>query len=245
MRTNHTPQMITKMLKSLESKELVQSVMSVKHPNRKMYLLKHLRPSEDIAGGPWQTEGEFDMPLIKAISEVVERIIEQETCVRVPGDFNNYDKHNVDRATDIAQKKAQARAIIDIEDIGAPVQLQRPPLDPNSITSALRENIKYPTAASIRDVIMKAQVIKDKDIQVADMEQLLEMMVLEGRLEKTSGTNYRLATREVEMTESYNGFVDAPCGNCPVFHLCGQEGEISARTCVYFGEWLDTESEEV
>jgi DNA-directed RNA polymerase III subunit RPC6 len=76
------------------------------------------------------------------------------------------------------------------------------------------------------------------------MEQLLEMMVLDGRLEKISGTNYRTVLTATD-TKVYNGFVDAPCGNCPVFDLCGDEGEISARSCVYFGQWLETQSEEV
>ncbi|KAH7110356.1 RNA polymerase Rpc34 [Dendryphion nanum] len=239
MRTNHTPQMITKILKSLESKDLVQSVMSVKNPNRKMYLLKHLRPSEDIAGGPWQTDGEFDMNLIKIITDVVETIIDIETHIKVPADWNNWDQSNIDRTADIARKKAQARGAVDIEDIGTTRAR-------SAEVKALRDNLKYPTAASILDKILERQIIKDKEIRISDMDQLLEMMVLDGRIEKTSGTNYRLPTRaSKDNREGYNGFVDAPCGNCPVFHLCGDDGEISARTCVYFADWLDTESEAV
>ena len=76
MRTHVTQQVLTKCLKSLESKDLVQSVMSVKFPNRKMYLLKHLRPSEDIAGGPWQSEGDFDTALIETISGIVAQLFQ-------------------------------------------------------------------------------------------------------------------------------------------------------------------------
>jgi DNA-directed RNA polymerase III subunit RPC6 len=71
------------------------------------------------------------------------------------------------------------------------------------------------------------------------------MMVLEGRLEKLSGTNYRLAMKAQDVDEGMNGFVDAPCGTCPVFDLCGDSGEITARTCVYFTEWLSSVTEEV
>ncbi|KAF2013880.1 DNA-directed RNA polymeras-like protein III subunit Rpc34 [Aaosphaeria arxii CBS 175.79] len=244
MRTNVTTQMLNKCLKSLESKDLVQSVMSVKHPNRKMYLLKHLRPSEDIAGGPWQSEGEFDMPLIRIVAEVVEKIIEKETCLEVPGNWNDYPRAATqDRSAEIARKKAQQKEVMDIED--TPVRTFRPPRDPNRITTVLRDSPKYPTATSLRDAINNANIIKDKSLSVADMEQLLEMMVLEGRLEKIMGNNYRLASRALSTQENFNGFVDAPCGNCPVFEICSDEGEISARTCVYFGEWLDTESEAV
>ncbi|KAF2263052.1 RNA polymerase Rpc34 [Lojkania enalia] len=208
-KTNLTAQALSKCLKSLEAKNLVQSVMSVKFPNRKMYLLKHLQPSEEVAGGPWQSEGDFDAALIDTISRVVESYMQKETCLNLPMDWNQYPTS--DRTSAIARKK----------------RIQN-----------------YPTALSVRNAIMSMGIIKDKNIAEQDMEQLLEMMVLDGKLEKVSGTNYRtcITSREVE---SYNGFVDAPCGNCPVFELCGDEGEISARTCVYFGEWLQTESEPV
>lgn len=209
--------------------------MSVKTPNRKMYLLKHLRPSEDIAGGPWQSEGEFDIALINTVERLVEQIIARNTCVQVPAGYNAYD-----RSAAIAVKKdqVQGHGVMDIEDAPA-VKPYHPPA--NTKSRVLLHQPKYPTAASLRNDIMALNVIKDKDIRESDMEQLLEMMVLEGRLEKMSGTNYRLAMKAVDAgDDGLNGFVDAPCGTCPVFDLCTDTGEISARTCVYFGEWLGT-----
>lgn len=240
-RTNVTQQVLTKCLKSLESKDLVQSVMSVKFPNRKMYLLKHLRPSEDIAGGPWQTDGDFDMALIDTVSDLVARRVESETCIKIRGNWSDYAA--ADRAAAIARKKAHVQAVRDIED-APPVKPFRPPVDPNASRLVHRNNPHYPTAASLSEWLNGTGLLKGKIVREDDMEQLLETMVLDGRLEKISRTNYRvvLATTDVKV---FNGFVDAPCGNCPVFDLCGDEGEISARTCVYFGEWLGTESEQV
>jgi len=237
-KTNVTQQTLTKCLKSLESKDLVQSVMSVKYPNRKMYLLKHLKPSEDIAGGPWQSEGDFDTALIDIISGAVAAYVEQETCIKVPGNWNDYD-----RTAAIAQKKASVLgAIRDIEEAPA-VKPYEPSRDPNAFKLVHRHNPHYPTAASVAEWLNNKQILRGKTVREDDMEQLLEMMVLDDRLEKTSGTNYRTVLKATD-TKVYNGFVDAPCGNCPVFDLCGDEGEISARTCVYFGQWLETESEE-
>jgi len=239
MRTNVTQQVLTKCLKSLESKDLVQSVMSVKFPNRKMYLLKHLKPSEDIAGGPWQSEGDFDTALIDAISSVIAQHIENETCVKVPGNWNDYGQH--DRAAEIARKKAQVQGIRDIEEAPAVKPYNR---DPHSSKLVHKNSPTYPTAASVATWLNSKEVLRGKTCREDDMEQLLEMMVLDGRLEKISGTNYRTVLTAVD-SKVYNGFVDAPCGNCPVFDLCGDEGEISARTCVYFGQWLETQSEEI
>lgn len=241
MRTNVTQQVLTKCLKSLESKDLVQSVMSVKFPNRKMYLLKHLRPSEDIAGGPWQSEGDFDTALIEAISQIVAQHIENETCIKVPGNWNDYERP--DRTAEIAQKKAQMQGIRDIEEVPA-VKSHHAPRDANATKIVHRNSPQYPTSASVAEWLNSKEVLRGKTVREDDMEQLLEMMVLDGRLEKISGTNYRTVLIAAD-TKVYNGFVDAPCGNCPVFDLCGDEGEISARTCVYFGQWLETTSEEV
>ena len=240
-RTNVTQQVLTKCLKSLESKDLVQSVMSVKFPNRKMYLLKHLQPSEDIAGGPWQSEGDFDMALIDTISGIVAQHVEHETCIKVPGNWNDYAQ--TDRAAAIAQKKAEVQGMRDIEEAPA-VRPYRPSRDPNTSKLVHKNNPQYPTSASVAEWLNSKEILRGKFVREDDMEQLLEMMVLDGRLEKISGTNYRTVLTAFD-TKVYNGFVDAPCGNCPVFDLCGDEGDISARTCVYFGQWLETQSEEV
>lgn len=213
--------------------------MSVKFPNRKMYLLKHLQPSEDIAGGPWQSEGDFDIALIDTISGIVAQYVENETCIKVPGNWNEYVSE--DRTAAIAQKKAEVQRVRDIEEAPA-VKPYRPSRDPNSSRLVHKNNPQYATAASVAEWLNSKEILRGKHVREDDMEQLLEMMVLDGRLEKISGTNYRTVLTAAD-TKVYNGFVDAPCGNCPVFDLCGNEGDISARTCVYFGEWLDTLSE--
>ncbi|KAH8640611.1 DNA-directed rna polymerase III subunit [Alternaria alternata] len=211
--------------------------------DKKMYLLKHLKPSEDIAGGPWQSEGDFDTALIDTISGIVAQHVENETCIRVPGNWNDYEITG-DRTAAIAQKKAEVLgAVRDIEEAPA-VKPYNPSRDPNTSKLVHRHNPQYPTAASVAQWLNSKEILRGKTVREDDMEQMLEMMVLDDRLEKISGTNYRTVLRATD-TKVYNGFVDAPCGNCPVFDLCGDEGEISARTCVYFGQWLETTSEEI
>ncbi|KAF2230272.1 hypothetical protein EV356DRAFT_536523 [Viridothelium virens] len=36
-----------------------------------------------------------------------------------------------------------------------------------------------------------------------------------------------------------NGFAEAPCARCPVFSICGEDGPVSAASCLYFEDWLD------
>jgi DNA-directed RNA polymerase III subunit RPC6 len=151
----------------------------------------------------------------------------------VPPHYNNYD-----RSEAIAHKRAQVLGVQDIEDAPA-VQPHAPPKR-TTPRRVLLDEPKYPTAASLLTEVNNTGIVTGKTIQESDMEQLLEMMVLEGRLEKLSGTNYRLAVKATDVDEGMNGFVDAPCGTCPVFDLCGDSGEITARTCEYFTLWLET-----
>lgn len=238
-KTNLTQPTVTKYLKSLESKDLIQAVMSVKTPNRKMYLLKHLKPSEDVAGGPWQNEGDFDMALIEIATQVIANKVKEETCIKVAGNWNNYTP--TVRKLGILHKKALVKGVPDIEDSLA-VQHYEPPPDAAQATLVHRNNPILPTTTSLTDYLNDTHLLRGKTVRESDMEQLLEMMVLDGTLEKVTATAYRTVLPPTKQV--YNGFVDAPCGNCPVFDLCSDEGPITARTCTYFAEWLDTTSEE-
>jgi DNA-directed RNA polymerase III subunit RPC6 len=234
-RTNVTAQVLTKCLKSLESRDLVTSFTSVKGGSKKMYILKDLKPSEDVAGGPWQSDGDFDMGLIEVAVQLTTQYVQRETLVKVAPNWNNYVP--ADRSAAIAQKKAQVHAVRDIED--APPALYRPPVRRNA-HFVHKTNAPYVTAASAAAFINSSGVIRGKTVRDSDMEQLLEMMVLDGRLEKANVTSYR-SVLDATDTHVFNGFVDAPCGTCPVFDLCIDEGPISARTCQYFADWLGTE----
>ena len=237
-KTNLAQPTVTKYLKSLESKELIQAVMSVKTPNRKMYLLKHLTPSEDVAGGPWQNEGDFDSALIDIATQVIGKKVEEETCIRVAGNWNTYA--SPDRQAAIAHKKAQVKGLPDIEDGLAVQPYKAPESGPPRLVH--RSNPFYPTTTSLAEYLNSIQLLRGKTVRESDMDQLLEMMVLDGTLEKVTATTYRTVLPPSKQV--YNGFVDAPCGNCPVFDLCSDEGPITARTCAYFAEWLETTSEE-
>jgi len=36
-----------------------------------------------------------------------------------------------------------------------------------------------------------------------------------------------------------NGFTQTPCGICPVFNQCSNEGEITPQKCIYMESWLE------
>ena len=219
--------------------------MSVKFPSRRMYLLKHLQPSPDVVGGRWQKDGDWDVALMDTVADIVAQYIQEETCILVPANWNPW--RDSEMAPAIEKKKAEVRAaraaVQDVEDTPRlrPFKFDQDPRAPQLL---YRDEPSYPTATSVADWLNSKEILTDGGVTEEDMTHILEKMELQGRLQEMRGGGYRtdLATRR---TKPSNGFVDSPCGICPVFDRCGDSGEITARTCKYFAEWLGTESEEV
>ncbi|KAJ1020616.1 hypothetical protein NDA16_004009 [Ustilago loliicola] len=67
-RTGLHQTIINRCLKSLEQKQLVKAVKSVKYPTRKIYMLFGLTPSIELSGGPWYTDNELDTGFINELS---------------------------------------------------------------------------------------------------------------------------------------------------------------------------------
>ena len=75
----------------------------------------------------------------------------------------------------------------------------------------------------------------------SEVSQLLDILCWDGRLEKIrNGRSYkairRVAGEDVAVLE--NGLTESPCGRCPVFDICEDDGPVNARTCEYFQDWL-------
>lgn len=93
----------------------------------------------------------------------------------------------------------------------------------------------YPTLNQIYLWVKNADVT-EVELAEADIKSLLDVLVYDGRIERTVGGTAYKASRKVDPT---NGFTEAPCGRCPVFNLCREGGPVSASNCKYFEEWLN------
>lgn len=70
-RTGLHQTIINRCLKSLEQKQLVKAVKSVKYPTRKIFMLFGLTPSIELSGGPWYTDNELDTGFINELSMAI------------------------------------------------------------------------------------------------------------------------------------------------------------------------------
>lgn len=68
---------LSKCLKSLESKKLIKPVKSAKNATRKLYMLYELEPASEISGGPWFTDFELDSEFIDGLATMSSKLIRQ------------------------------------------------------------------------------------------------------------------------------------------------------------------------
>jgi DNA-directed RNA polymerase III subunit RPC6 len=226
LKSNLHQSVVTRCLKSLEGKSLIKEIRSVKTPKRKIYMLTHYEPSEDVSGGPWHADGELDLELIETLTHFILEFVRAQSWAEM---------NHAQYATWKAQKKAA---------VAASQPPERPPLGPHRRPLIPKApEATYPTAAQILSHVMDTGIVEGVVLRESDFRALLDMMEWDGLLERMGGTGYR-TTRSGMVAEAAdgagqgNGLSDAPCGTCPVFNLCEDGGPVNAGNCVYFEEWL-------
>ncbi|MCJ1313705.1 34-kDa subunit of RNA polymerase III (C) [Agyrium rufum] len=238
-RTNLHPTTMNRCLKALENKSMIRAIQSAKFPTRKTYILFNLQPSEDITGGPFYTDGKLDEVLIQYLQENVEKYIRGRSWrdrggggagaaaggIRVDATKPNGGLAGVatdHRAADAAYFNAGEHDVRG-RDIPMPPGFKG-----------------YPTIPEITRAINSFNLVS-LAIKEAEMKQLLDILCWDGRVMKVMGGKGYKAVRAAGSHSEYdieNGLTQAPCGRCPVFDLCEEDGPVNARDCVYFQEWL-------
>lgn len=84
-------------------------------------------------------------------------------------------------------------------------------------------------------------------LTVQDIESILYTLICDGKIEKqtvavTSNADNGIKQnlyRSVKQTLDSSPVVRNPCGICPVFKDCHDDGLITPETCIYLNKWLD------
>ncbi|KAI9821111.1 MAG: 34-kDa subunit of RNA polymerase III (C) [Pycnora praestabilis] len=228
MRANIHQSILTRCLKSLETRNFIKTIKSVKYPARKIYMLSSLTPSEDQTGGPWFTDGELDTDFIEVLSKYVTHFISRRSWARATSSMGAVKKATMSKAeAEVARAKALEGKKQQNKIIGELL-----PLPPGYR--------KYPTLTEITENLNKSGVTQERLVEV-DVRQLLDVLCYDGKVEKVMGTGYKAVLQPEGEDEvgPRNGLTESPCGRCPVFNLCEEGGPVSASNCEYFKIWLD------
>jgi len=105
---------------------------------------------------------------------------------------------------------------------------------------ALTEKV-YANVEEVAAFIQATGVVK-VPLSLDDIQTILNTLVYDGRIEETKdprpGAKRNAVMYKLSHVSMPNFLTQIPCGKCPVFDLCGPEGDINPNNCVYFAEWL-------
>lgn len=110
---------------------------------------------------------------------------------------------------------------------------------PNSLLQQIRSS--NAPATNVLEYIDKLKISKVK-LTLEDVEKILESLVYDGLAERSASTDedgilvscYRASELFIKET----GVMKVPCGVCPVFDDCHDEGDITPSKCIYFKDWF-------
>lgn len=229
-KTNLHMTTMNRAVKSLESKNYIKSIKTVKWPNRKTYMLAKLQPSEDVTGGPFYTDGILDEEFIHQMSYWTERFVIGRSWWHPPLPEPSRKK----TSSKLTQEEAEEWRARELHRRGHGRARNEAMLPFPAAYNG------YPTLAEVTKAI-NASELSGVIMKESEVGQLLDILCWDGRLEKIrDGNSYRavrLVTGEDGVTLE-NGLTESPCGRCPVFDMCEDDGPVNARTCEYFQEWL-------
>ena len=230
-KTNLPMATMNRAVKTLEGKGFIKSIKTVKWPSRKTYMLAKLQPSEDATGGPFYTDSSLDEEFILQISHWAERFVIGRSWWHPPLPEPSRKKSN-SRLTQGEVESIRAREFHQRGHVRARSQAMLPfPAAYNG----------YPTLPEVTRALNESQ-LSGVVMKESEVGQLLDILCWDGRLEKIrNGKAYR-AIRLVSGDDGIsldNGLTESPCGRCPVFDMCEEDGPVNARTCTYFQDWLE------
>jgi DNA-directed RNA polymerase III subunit RPC6 len=222
---------LNRCLKSLETKNYIKPTKTVKFPNRKTYMLAHLQPSEAATGGAFYTDGILDEEFVHQMATWTEKYVIGRSWWHPPMNEGGRKK---DKAKLSRQEAERLRAL----------ELER-----GQVTRDRSEDMLpmlpgfqgYPTLSEITRAI-NASGLSGVIMREAEMGQLLDVLRWDGKIEKIPDSKGYKAVRQVGAWDGANvakGVTEAPCGRCPVFDICEDNGPVNAKTCEYFEDWLN------
>jgi len=109
----------------------------------------------------------------------------------------------------------------------------------------------YPTVSSLSHFLNNSDLFRSGvSLDNDDVQGLLDRLIYDGKIEKRLRSSLGAGAgaedeedtwmyKVVNNNKSNNVLTDTPCGQCPVFKMCDQLGEVNPTTCQYFSKWLE------
>lgn len=85
-------------------------------------------------------------------------------------------------------------------------------------------------------------------LTVKDIESILNTLIYDGKIEKITTVASTVSNenntkqnlyRSIQSIINSTPIIGTPCGICPIFHDCHEDGLITPSTCIYINKWID------
>ena len=225
---------------------MISDMKSVEHPTRKMYIKASLQPSERATGGAWFTDGDLDEDFIETIMKILYQYIKKRSW------YNSQDRDKKKKMPKKTHRKVSPEEVKAARDKAlGPRDVKMEDREPVAKTEYERllplpaGYQEYPTVDEMTAFILDKEVSKGTTLSSQEIQQLLDLLVYDGKIERLVAGPEAFAYKSVRKTfleedEQMNSVLtEAPCGRCPVFDLCEEGGPVGPSNCEYFNDWLD------
>ncbi|PHH93390.1 hypothetical protein CDD83_3703 [Cordyceps sp. RAO-2017] len=217
-------------LKQLQVKGLIAPFKNVEYPNKRMFIKASIQPSSRATGGPWYTDQELDVALIRVLRRVVFDYIKRESSYRSThgggggggASRTQVPKKGVVRGTLDKGKKRSAEEMSEAPaapSAKAAKTSATPAAAPPPPASASRRDAAaflplpagytgYPTVLEIARLISSTNIVKNDVLSVEHVKELVDILVWDKLVEpvKTDGRlGYRVTRVAKQSSDSWVG----------------------------------------
>eukprot|EP01116_Phalansterium_solitarium_P006091 TRINITY_DN18403_c0_g1_i1.p1 TRINITY_DN18403_c0_g1~~TRINITY_DN18403_c0_g1_i1.p1 ORF type:complete len:295 (+),score=77.39 TRINITY_DN18403_c0_g1_i1:118-1002(+) len=161
--------------------------------------------------------------------------------------------------TSIASKNRKVYMLFDVEpskEVTGDIWYSGQDFDSEFINALCQIAFKYlqkqrfASAEEVGAWIRKSGASK-AELKPDNVQSILDVLIYDGKVEQIDdprGLAFLGGQRQVIYRPTNlgvivdNGLTQVPCGTCPVFHECSDDGLISPSNCIYLKSWLDPET---
>lgn len=210
-KTNLHEHTLNTSVKRLEQAGLVTGLKSVEYPTRRMYIKKSLSPSDRATGGAWFSDGELDVGFIEQVSMLAYKYVRERSSyysssgAAAPQDKTKSPKKGTVKGSAAAAASARKRPAAEMLSGGdanpraagasssdaassKPAKLssrdQRHAHHQPALLPLPAGYTAYPTVRQIAQFIESSGVLQGITLSVADVQQLVDLLVWDGLVEK-------------------------------------------------------------
>ncbi|XP_057967936.1 probable DNA-directed RNA polymerase III subunit rpc6 isoform X1 [Malania oleifera] len=113
--TQFPDSVVTKSLRSLQTKKLIKEVVNIQNKARKHYMAAEFEPSAEIVGGAWYVDGKLDTDFIKILRDLCYKHIQKLKLATLEDISNSIKRSGVFKAECTMQQIAEIVNVLVLE----------------------------------------------------------------------------------------------------------------------------------